>query len=247
MSAVALSAEAKVSESPVPVKVLVVDDLTILRAGIREIFGRHDDLEIVGEATSAADALRQTLALRPQVIVVNAMGRASNALDIVRTIANKCGDQPPGMVLLANSADHHSEEVLRAGATGLVLHHSHPEHLLAAVRMVAAGYWVVADPEPAAKHCERTLIDVRANVTQHRQLHGVSQRETEVLTLVARGLSNAEIAQELILSESTVKSHIQHLLEKLQLKNRVQAVIFAYEVGFIRIGAKAVPTRAVPG
>lgn len=227
-----------------PIRILVADDLTIVRAGLRNIFAGHTDLKIIGEATSVADALRQSADLRPHVILLNAMAQASNALDIARMISKRCTGRSPSMLLLANSADQYTREVLRAGATGLVLHHSNPEHLIAAVRMVAAGYWVVADAEPPAPHYENVDMNVMVNATVSRDLQGVSRREVEVLRLIARGLSNAEIARELTLSESTVKSHIQHLLEKLRLRNRVHAVIFAYEVGLIRLGSKAIPSRA---
>jgi DNA-binding NarL/FixJ family response regulator len=227
-----------------PIRILVADELTIVRAGLRNIFAQHTDLKIIGEATSVADALRQSADLRPHVIVLNSMAQASNALDIARTISKRCAGRSPGMLLLANSPDQYTREVLRAGATGLVLHHSNPEHLIAAVRMVAAGYWVVADAQPPVPHYEQIDMNVMANGTISRDLEGVSRRELEVLRLVARGLSNAEIARELTLSESTVKSHIQHLLDKLRLRNRVHAVIFAYEVGLIRIGSRAIPSRA---
>ncbi len=177
------------------------------------------------------------------MILLNAIAGTSNALDIARTISSRCDGRCPGMLLLANTADQHTLEVLRAGATGLVLHQSTPEDLISAVRMVAAGYWVVADAKSPARHDQH--IDLNAVVNNHGnyQLDGVSRREVEVLRLIARGMSNAEIARELTVSESTVKSHIQHLLEKLRLRNRVHAVIFAYEAGLVPIGAKPLPGR----
>jgi DNA-binding NarL/FixJ family response regulator len=243
------------------IRLLLVDDRTIVRTGLRAILGEDPDLQVVGEASDALSTLRKVRELRPHVVLIDAMSHGIDVVGMVGALAVRHSGKVPGVLLLANEMDDYARRVFQAGAQGLVLSRSTPGELLSAIRVVAAGYWVAAD---AGLSCSRSC-DQRWKAVESRGPAGpdpaglsrLTRREKEVLRLIARGFSNAEISAELVLSESTVKSHVQHLLEKLELRNRVHAVIYAYERGLVasshpssgprRAGDPPSGPRGVPG
>ncbi|MGW1817702.1 LuxR C-terminal-related transcriptional regulator [Streptomyces sp. NPDC002125] len=217
------------------VRVLLVDDRAITRTGIRAILDQDRAIEVAGEAADAAEAEREVLRLGPGVVLADAQSPGLDVVGLVRALAARHGDSMPGVLLTAQGTDGTAREALRAGAKGVVLSSATPEQLVAAVHMVSAGYAVHVAPglrhgtggeEPWPMTVSRPGDDpygARAGL--------LTRREREVLQLLARGLSNAEMAAELVVSESTVKSHVQNLLDKLHLRNRVHAVIYAHRTG----------------
>ncbi|WP_187284928.1 LuxR C-terminal-related transcriptional regulator [Streptomyces sp. OR43] len=217
--------------------VLLVGDRAITRAGVRAVLGRDRTIEVVGEAADGPDAERRASALGPQVVLVDAQSPGLDVVRLVAGLAARPGRAMPGVLLMVQETDDPARQALRAGARGAVLSRATPEQLLSAIHMVAAGYavfeasWSVppapdADRGPAPS-CGHGTADERARAEL------LTRREREVLALLARGLSNAEMSAELVVGESTVKSHVQHVLDKLELRNRVHAVIYALRTGLV--------------
>ncbi|MER7727195.1 response regulator transcription factor [Streptomyces sp. NPDC096323] len=218
------------------VRILLVGDRAITRAGIRAVLDRDETIEVAGEARDAADAERQACRLRPHVVLADAQSPGLDAVRMVAALAVRCGDEMPGVLLMTQGTDDTAREALRAGARGVVLNRATPGQLLSAVHMVAAGYTVYEDSGPrhpgqgepwSPSACRR------GTAAERSRAESLTRREREVLRLLADGLSNAEMSAALVLSESTVKTHVQHLLDKLHLRNRVHAVIYAYRTGLV--------------
>lgn len=220
------------------VRILLVDDRAIIRTGIRAILDQDETIDVVGEAHDAADAERQACRLKPHVLLADAQSPGLDAVALIAALVARCGNDMPDVLLMAaQGTGDTAREALRAGARGVVLSRATPEQLLSAVHMVAAGYavYTVAGSRPplggeepwSAPACRQGPDAERARADL------LTRREREVLRLLAGGLSNAEMSAELVLSESTVKSHVQHLLDKLQLRNRVHAVIYAHRTGLV--------------
>ncbi|HYF74464.1 MAG TPA: response regulator transcription factor [Nocardioides sp.] len=225
------------------IRVLLVDDQPLLRTGFRLILASEPDLEVVGEAADGLTALGQVHALSPDVVLMDIRMPRMDGVEATRRIVDaREGDGPPRVLVLTTyDLDEYVVEALRAGASGFLLKDTPAEDLAQAVRVVAAGDAVVA---PAVT---RRLLDRFARLlpAPHEAgstrpgpdaVAGLTEREHEVLLLVARGLSNAEIAAHLVLGETTVKTHVSNLLAKLGLRDRVQAVVFAYESGIVTPG-----------
>lgn len=219
------------------IRVLIVDDDTLIRTGLGLILGSQSDLDVVGEAADGEVAIAQARALRPDVVLMDIQMPRMNGLDATLALAELV---PPPRVLILTTfeIDEYVFQALRSGASGFVLKRTPAEELIAAIRIVAAGEALLA---PSVT---RRLIEAfAAQPTPRRQdptvLHGLTVREIEIWRHVARGLSNAEIAAELVLSTLTVKTHVAHLLTKLQLRDRTQAVVLAYESGFASAGPAA--------
>ncbi|MFD4033246.1 response regulator transcription factor [Streptomyces sp. NPDC058637] len=219
------------------VRVLLVDDRAITRTGIRAILDQDRAIEVVGEAADAADAEREVLRLGPGVVLADAQSPGLDVVRMVAALSARCGDAMPAVLLTAQATDGTAREALRAGAKGVVLSSATPEQLVSAVHMVSAGYAVYA--AAGLRHCAGggepwPATAPRPGADAHRERAGpLTRREHEVLRLLARGLSNAEMSAELVVSESTVKSHVQNLLDKLNLRNRVHAVIYAHRTGLV--------------
>ncbi|MFH9618688.1 response regulator transcription factor [Streptomyces pratensis] len=217
------------------VRVLLVDDRAITRAGIRAVLDRDGRIEVVGEAVDAADAERQVLRLGPAVVLADAQSPGLDAVGMVAAIAARCGDDMPAVLLTAHGTGGTAREALRAGAKGVVLSSATPEQLVSAVHMVSAGYAVYAAAGPQCPGAGGELwpgaVSRPDTDAERARADLLTRREHEVLRLLARGLSNAEMSAELVVSESTVKSHVQNLLDKLHLRNRVHAVIYAHRTG----------------
>jgi DNA-binding NarL/FixJ family response regulator len=218
------------------IRVVLVDDQPIVRAGFRMILRDEEDIDVVGEAADGTQALDLCARLDPDVVV---MDIRMPILDGVATTARLTTDPAiHGRVLILTTfdADDHVIDALRAGASGFLLKDATPEAFVEAVRTVAAGEALLA-PSVTRRLLDRfrDRLPASADATS-RALGALTDREREVLTLVAHGLSNREIAERLTLAEPTVKAHVSHVLLKLDLRDRAQAVVLAYDVGLVRPG-----------
>ena len=214
------------------VRVLLADDEQLVRAGFRLILGSEPDIEVVGEAGNGVQALELTTKLDPDVVLMDIQMPEMDGLEATRRIAALSRtDSSRVLVLTTFEMDEYVYEALRAGASGFLLKRTAAEDLIAGIRVVASGDALLS---PSVT---RKLIDQFAHrpavKPDARALEKITDREREVLTLVAKGLSNAEIAEHLVLSEGTVKTHVKHLFGKLELRDRAHAVIFAYDAGLV--------------
>jgi len=218
----------------VSIRVLICDDQALVRGGFRAILGAQPDIEVVGEAENGAEAVALAERRLPDVIL---MDIRMPVLDGVEATRRLVADGSPAriVVLTTFDLDEYVTAAIRAGASGFLLKDVTPPKLLEAIRIVAGGDALLA-PSVTRRLLERFATTLPAGDQSSDALAQLTARETEVLRLVAGGLSNAEIASELVVSEATVKSHISSLLRKLGLRDRVQAVILAYETGLVRIG-----------
>jgi DNA-binding NarL/FixJ family response regulator len=220
------------------IRVLVADDQPLVRNGFRMILDAEDDVEIVGEASDGFAAVDLAARHRPDVVLMDVRMPNLDGVEATRRIAES-QDPSDGcpvhvLVLTTFDLDEYVVEALRAGASGFLLKDVTPEDLVTAIRVVAAGDAVVA-PSVTRRLLDRFASNLpRASSSPPPGLDALTEREAEVLALVARGLSNAEIAQRLVVAETTVKTHVGRILMKLGLRDRVQAVVFAYEVGLVQ-------------
>jgi len=218
-----------------PVRVLLVDDDDLMRAGLGAVLSSDESIEVVGEVGQGRQALPQTRELRPDVVLMDVRMPDVDGITATRAVLETELDTRV-MILTTFEDDDYIFGALAAGASGFLLKRTSPEDLIAAIHTVAAGDALLA---PAVT---RTVIDragrqPTVDASVRNRVERLTPREAEVLELVARGLSNAEIASTLVIEESTVKTHVKHVLGKLGLRDRVQAVIFAYESGLTRPGA----------
>jgi DNA-binding NarL/FixJ family response regulator len=219
------------------IKILIVDDQQLLRLGFRMIFEAEPDLEVAGEAGDGTEAVRLTGQTRPDVVLMDVRMPRTTGIEATEQIVRKYPDTRV-LVLTTFDLDEYAFAALRAGASGFLLKNAEPAHLLSAIRTVAAGDAVVA-PSVTRRLLERFAGRLPAgpeDSTQDPRLSLLTGREREVLMELAKGLSNAEIAGRLYLSEATVKTHVGRILPKLGLRDRVQAVVFAYETGLVTPG-----------
>ncbi|MFC1440521.1 response regulator transcription factor [Streptacidiphilus sp. N1-10] len=221
------------------VRVLLVDDQPLVRASLRVVIADTDDLEVVGEAGNGAEAVRLARELRPDVVVMDIRMPGMDGIEATRHILTGSGASRV-VVLTTFDDDEFVYGSLRAGASGFLIKNMSLEEILGGIRVVAAGDALIA---PSVT---RRLIKEFAGRTEParppRQLDGVTDREREVLTLIARGLSNAEIADSLIIGMGTVKGYVTRLLVKLGARDRVHLVIIAYETGLVTQSGAAGPT-----
>jgi len=218
-----------------PISVLIADDQALVRAGFRAILEGQPGILVVGEAVDGRDAVDLTHRRRPDVVLMDIQMPDVDGLEATRRILSESGDESIAVLMLTTfDLNEYVYDALRAGASGFLLKDVPPEQLIAAVRIVAAGDALIA---PAIT---KRLIEQFARAappsTATPQIALLTPREREVLTLVARGLSNREIADELVLSEATVKTHVKRVLAKLEVRDRVQAVVVAYEAGHVAPG-----------
>jgi DNA-binding NarL/FixJ family response regulator len=212
------------------IRVLLVDDQSLVRAGFRMILKAEPDIEIAGEAENGDEAIRQARALQPDVVLMDVRMPERDGIEATQEIT-AADPSPRVLVLTTFDLDEYVYESLRAGASGFLLKDAKEQQLVAAIRIVADGGSLFA-PSVTRRLIEK-FAEPRA-AAPSPQLDQLTSRELEVLRLLARGYSNAEIAAELVISEHTTKTHVASLLQKLDLRNRVQAVILAYETGLVQ-------------
>jgi DNA-binding NarL/FixJ family response regulator len=223
--------------------VVVADDQALVRAGFRMIL-TSDGIDVVAEAVNGADAVEAVRRTRPDVVLMDIRMPEMDGLEATRRILAGGNDEPRVIILTTFDLDHYVYAALSAGASGFLLKDVTPEHLVAAVRMVRAGDALLA-PAITRRLVDRFARRAAASAAIHRDLTTLTPRELEVLRLLAQGLTNAELAARLRLSEATVKTHVAHILAKLALRDRVQAVIVAYEAGLVSpTGSDAIPRSA---
>lgn len=207
-----------------PIRVLITDDQQLVRTGFRMILSVADDIAVVGEAANGAEAIEQVAALAPDVVLMDVQMPVLDGIEATRQIA----DRARVVILTTFDRDDYLFDALSAGAAGFLLKNAGPELLVEAVRMVAQGHGLLS-PEVTTRVIAQMAHHQPQTRAPGRQLAELTERETEVLVALARGLSNAEIAAELFVGESTVKTHVSNLLAKLGLRDRVQAVAWAYQ------------------
>jgi DNA-binding NarL/FixJ family response regulator len=219
------------------IRVLLVDDQPLLRLGFRMVIDAHDDMTVVGEAGDGAEAMRLTAELAPDVVLMDVRMPGTDGIEATRQIA-QTADGPRVLILTTFDLDAYAFSGLRAGASGFLLKDVPPSDLLSAIRAVASGDAVVAPSVTrrlldayADRLPEDGAAGAAAEPVADERVARLTEREHEVLLEVAAGRSNAEIAARLVVTEATVKTHVGRVLTKLELRDRVQAVIFAYECG----------------
>ncbi len=226
------------------IRVLIVDDDTLIRTGLRLILDTQEDLEVVGEAGDGEVAVQQARSLRPDVVLMDVQMPRMDGLQA--TAAITAGDRidhatPRVIILTTFELDEYVFQALRSGASGFVLKRTPAEELLAAIRTVAAGEALLA-PSVTRRLIEAFAARPAPAQPDRALLGDLTAREIEIWRHIARGLSNAEIAESLYLSTLTVKTHVTNLLSKLNLRDRTQAVVLAYESGLITPGAAEATT-----
>jgi DNA-binding NarL/FixJ family response regulator len=215
------------------IRVLIADDQALMRGGFRMILDAQDDIEVVGEAIDGRDAIEQFGRLHPDVIVMDVRMPAMDGIEATRRLTE--GDSPARVLILTTfDLDEYVYGALRAGASGFLLKDRPPEELVSAVRVVASGEALLA-PSVTRRLIEE-FAKRRKEPTPPEGLDELTHREREVLALMAQGLSNTEIAAHLFVAETTVKTHVGRVLQKLQLRDRAQAVVLAYESGLVQPG-----------
>ena len=216
------------------IRVLLADDQAMVRAGFRMILESEPDVEVVGEAANGEQALALTRSLKPDVVLMDIQMPDGDGLQATRRITEDAQVSTRVLILTTFERDEYVFEALRAGASGFLLKNAPPEELLHAVRVVAAGDALLAPSVTRRIIAQLASRPIRPEPGE--QLKSLTQRERQVLIMLARGKSNAELAAELFVSEGTVKTHVSSLLSKLGLRDRVQAVVLAYESGLVTPG-----------
>jgi DNA-binding NarL/FixJ family response regulator len=211
----------------VTIRVLVADDQSMVRAGFRMLLGGEDDIEVVAEASNGLEAIEKAERFDPTVVLMDIRMPELDGLEATRRIL--AADRGARVLILTTfDLDEYVYEALRAGASGFVLKDDPPEQLIAAVRTVAVGDALLS---PAITKRVISEFTRMPRPSPPAEIADLSEREREVFRLIAQGLSNAEIGAELFISETTVKTHVTHILGKLDLRDRVQAVVLAYQTG----------------
>ncbi|WP_308301336.1 response regulator transcription factor [Frankia sp. Mgl5] len=219
-----------------PPRVVIADDQALVRAGFRMIL-TADGIEVAADAADGAQAVDAVRRTRPDVVLMDIRMPVMDGLEATRRILSGTAAAPRVIILTTFDVDQYVYAALTAGASGFLLKDVSPEQLVAAVRLVRAGDALLA-PTITRRLVERFASPERAAATTHRDLSSLTPRELEVLRFLARGLSNAELAARFQLSEATVKTHVARILAKLGLRDRVQAVVVAYETGLVTPGAR---------
>ncbi|MFE2545783.1 response regulator [Actinacidiphila glaucinigra] len=217
-------------------RVLLADDQTLVRTGFRMILGA-DGIDVVAEATNGAEAVEAARRTRPDVVLMDIRMPEMDGLEATRRILTGSPGEPRVIILTTFDLDRYVYAALSAGASGFLLKDVTPEHLASAVRTVRTGDALLA-PAITRRLVQRFARHGSDTAALHRDLASLTPRELEVLGLLARGLSNAELAARLRLAEATVKTHVARILAKLGLRDRVQAVIVAYETGLVSAGER---------
>jgi DNA-binding NarL/FixJ family response regulator len=219
------------------VRVLIADDQALVRAGFKMILEAEPEIQVIGEAEDGVEAVEMIKRLKPDVALMDIRMPRLNGLEATRQIVNGGGDSPTRVLMLTTfDLNEYVYEALRAGASGFLLKDVPAEQLIAGIQVVARGEALLA-PSITRRLIEEFAKNAPVERTPPKEIEELTARELEVFGLVSRGMSNAEIAAELIVSETTVKTHVARILMKLHLRDRVQAVVYAYESGLSQPGA----------
>lgn len=216
------------------IRVFLVDDQELVRAGFAMVLAAQTDMTVVGEAGDGAAALAALTSIEADVVVMDIRMPLMDGVEATRRLCERA-DAPKVLVLTTFDTDEDAFAALQAGASGFLLKNVRPVELLAAIRVVAAGESVVA-PRVTRRLLDRFARQLTPDPVADDRLAALTAREREVLALIAAGLSNSEIAAQLYVAEATVKTHFGRILTKLELRDRVQAVVFAYRIGLVRPG-----------
>jgi DNA-binding NarL/FixJ family response regulator len=214
------------------IRVLIADDQALVRGGFRLILEAQKDIEVIGEAANGREALEQARALEPDVVLMDIRMPELDGLEATRRLLSD-GEGVRVLILTTFDLDEYVYEAMKAGASGFLLKDVRPEQLADAVRVVAAGEALLA-PAITRRLIEQFVSRPAPGSGVPTELSDLTERELEILKLIARGLSNHEIASSLFISEATVKTHVTHVLAKLNLRDRVQAVVLAHESGLLQ-------------
>ncbi|NIH77748.1 response regulator [Amycolatopsis viridis] len=214
------------------IRVVVVDDQELMRVGFRMVLCAQEDIDLVGEAGNGADAVALAADLRPDVVLMDVRMPVMDGVEATKRIVETQTSRV--LVMTTFDLDEYVYAALQNGASGFLLKDTPPDHLVSALRSVASGDAVVS-PSVTRRLLDR-FVRGGGPLRDEAELDVLTEREREVLVLIAKGLSNVEIAEKLFLSEATVKTHVGRILAKLGLRDRVQAVVLAYETGLIRPG-----------
>lgn len=216
------------------IRVAIADDQELVRAGLRLIVAGEADLEVVGEAASGEEAITLAQRTQPDVLLMDVRMPGLGGIAATKAILDSAGSGQPRILMLTTfDLDEHVYDAIRVGASGFLLKDVPAEDLVIAIRQAARGTDALLAPSVTRRLVERFASNRSIGSTHRDVLSELTAREQEVLRLVARGLSNSEIADHLTISETTVKSHVSHVLMKLGLRDRVQAVVLAYETGLV--------------
>jgi len=216
----------------VTIRILVADDQPLMRVAFEWTVRAEDDLEWVGEASNGREAIEQARALHPDIILMDIRMPELDGVETTRILTSE-DEAIKILVLTTFDVDEYALEALRAGASGFLLKDVRPEELVRAIRVVADGE-VLLDPAVTQRLLD-TFADAAPAQPEHEgQLATLTETEIRVLTLVGGGLSNQEIAEQLSVADTTVRTHLRHIMEKLRLRDRVQAVVFAYDTGLVQ-------------
>lgn len=215
------------------IRVLLVDDQELMRMGFRMVLGAQEDIDVIGEAADGLDAVQMADKLRPDVVLMDVRMPVLDGVEATKRITE--ADTAKVLVMTTFDMDEYALSALRNGASGFLLKDTPPADLVSALRAVASGDAVVS-PSVTKRLLGRFLGESGGELRDATVLDVLTEREREVLVLIAKGLSNTEIARKLFLSEATVKTHVGRILAKLELRDRVQAVVLAYETGLVRPG-----------
>ncbi len=216
------------------ITILVADDEALLRGAFRTMLETEDDLKVVGEAANGNEAIEQARLRKPDVVLMDVRMPRLDGIEATRRLLER-NTGPRVLILTTFDLDEYVYEAMRAGASGFMLKNSPPDQLAAAIRTVAAGEALLAPPV-TRRLIEEFVQRPRVGPGGAPELAELTERELEVLKLLARGLSNSEIAEQLVISEATVRTHVNRLLTKLNLRDRTQATVLAYESGLVQPG-----------
>jgi DNA-binding NarL/FixJ family response regulator len=219
------------------VRVLLVDDQALIRAGFRMILEAEEDIEVVGECADGTQAIDSVVRLKPDVVLMDIRMPEMDGIEATRRIVERDGDPPVRVLMLTTfDLDEYVYDALRAGASGFLLKDVPADQLISGIRMIAQGEALLA-PSVTRRLIAEFSRSAPGRGEAPAALEELTPRELEVFKLLARGLSNAELASELVVSETTVKTHVARVLMKLGVRDRVQAVVLAYESGLVSPGA----------